>query len=96
MSGPWKWDDLAQSTRDSIDLQGVDEDELLMRRCSCEERPNGWWLCSYHLGMQDAAEMYADDIDRLRDLIRAADRLVRVVLLLPPDDALAWNKVVGR
>ena len=78
MSGPWRWDDLAESTRDSIDLQGVDEDEAPMRRCSCEERPNGWWLCSYHWGMQDAAEMYADDIDRLRDLIRVMP--VRVLL----------------
>jgi len=26
MSGPWDWDDLAQSTRDSIDLQDSAED----------------------------------------------------------------------
>ena len=78
MSGPWRWDDLAQSTRDSIDLQGVDEDELLMRRCGCDPRPSGWWLCQYHDGWQDAAEDVTTTleaaearIDALCDLIRA-------------------------
>ena len=108
MSGPWRWDDLAESTRDSIDMQGVDEDEAPMRRCGCEERPNGWWLCSYHDGWQDSAEDVTTTleaaearIDALCDLIRAlqttldnADEVYLRTAFI--QDANLWREVTGR